>query len=167
MPRDQNAYTNILYFNPGDAVDVYASVQAPLVTPAAPLVNLQLTRLNSTAAVIVYRNPTAGYAVYASLLLAAGGSGNLPVVFPVTQILPSTPLSYGLPVFTAAVQPDRFAFVYIDSTGLPWVYDMGVSGVSLVLGRCVCVFLRERAGVCVCVCLCASVCVCVCVCVCV
>jgi hypothetical protein len=131
-----------LSFNVGDNNNVVVSSSVPILTSASPLQFLQLTRLNSTFAVLLYRDPKNGWQLSASLIDNSGAF--YPTVLPPMVIHPGSTKPFGLQSFTAAVAPDRLALVYTDAVGQPWVYDVGVSSGSLVLGRCVSVLLRPQ-----------------------
>ena len=132
LPRDQQGYLRKLYFNAGDNVNIFNSVSVPMVNPNSPLQYLQLTRLNSTFAVVLYRDPNANRQIYAALV---DNSGFLPVMLPPVLINTGTQNLAGLGVGIASVQPDRLAILFTDANQIPYVQDCGVSGSSLVLGR--------------------------------
>ena len=133
LPRNRNAYVTLLYFNPGDAVDVLTSVQFPILPSATPLVNLQLARLNATLGVVLYRNPTSNYALSASLVSVTGTTAL--TIWPATVVNPGTAQTFGLSVSMAALAVDRLVFVYNDGYNNGYIQDAGVFGTSVVVGR--------------------------------
>ncbi len=79
-----------------------------------------------------YRSVSGLSQVYVTLVDATLST---PVVLSPTLVSAGTTNGVGLSVFSAVVQPDRLAIVYGDSYGQPWLYDVGVTSGSFVLGR--------------------------------
>jgi hypothetical protein len=132
LPRDQQAYVNRLFFNPGDNTNVFASVAYPLVTPASPLQFMQLARLNSTMGVIVYRNPNKDWMI-SSALIDVTNPLQL-IIYPTTVLSAGSPLAFGLSLSVTATSASRLVYAYNDGFNQPYVQDAGVYGSSIVLG---------------------------------
>jgi hypothetical protein len=95
---------------------------------------MQLIRLNSTFAVLAYRNPYVNYQLYAALVDVSMSAGL--TILPAMVLSPGSAKSFGLGVSLTAVSQDRLVFTYNDAYSQAWVMDAGVFGPSVVSGRC-------------------------------